>query len=251
MHLTPKGPPCGQSLSGRIRQELESNIRTGVWPPGHRLPIEQELAVQYGCARMTVSKAVAALAGAGLVERRRKAGTFVARPHVQTAVLEIPDLAAVIADRGEVYRYEMIRRTERRASDDPGEAALGAVGEVLVIDGLHFASERPFAMEHRIVSTTAVPEALSADFTVQAPGSWLLAHVPWSDARHRISAVSADAATARRLSMTRSRACLRLERWTWRAAQGVTFARQTYPGDAYDLVAEFTADHKGGAAPLL
>ena len=231
----------GAGLSERIRRDLEARIRSGAWAPGRRLPIEQALMAEYGCARMTVSKAVMALAEAGLVERRRKAGSFVARPYVQTAVLEIPDLAVVIAGRGEAYRYEMIRRTERRASDDPGEAALGAVGDVIAIEGLHSAAGRPFALEHRIISTAGVPEALSADFTGQAPGSWLLAHVPWSDARHRISAVSADAATARRLSTPKGHACLQLERWTWRAGQGVTFARQTYPGDAYDLAAEFTA----------
>ena len=31
------------------------------------------------------------LAGAGLIERRRKAGSFVRRPHSQSAVLDIPE----------------------------------------------------------------------------------------------------------------------------------------------------------------
>ncbi len=245
MHLKPKERAAGESLSGRIRRDLEANIRTGVWPPGHRLPIEEALRAEYGCARMTVSKAVAGLAEAGLVERRRKAGTFVTRPRVQTALLEIPDLAVVIANRGQAYGYEMIQRTFRRPSADPEEAALGAPGDVLAVEGLHYAAERPFALEHRIICTAAAPEALSADFTRQAPGSWLLTHVPWSDARHRISAVAADAKTARRLHIPKGHACLRLERWTWRAGQGVTFARQTYPGDAYDLIADFAAGLTG------
>jgi len=33
---------------------------------------------QYGCARATVNKAVSALAAAGLIERHRRAGSFVA-----------------------------------------------------------------------------------------------------------------------------------------------------------------------------
>jgi GntR family histidine utilization transcriptional repressor len=35
---------------------------------------------RYRCSRMTVSKALSELAQADLIERRRKAGTFVRRP---------------------------------------------------------------------------------------------------------------------------------------------------------------------------
>ncbi len=73
-----------------------------------------------------------------------------------------------------------------------------------------------------------------------APGSWLLNHVPWSQARHRITAVPADAATARLLNLAPHAACLQVERWTWRSGQGVTFVRQVFPGDRYDLVADFS-----------
>ena len=90
----------------RIREDIEARIRSGEWRPGTRIPIEQELAARYGCARATVSKALGELAAAGLVERRRKAGSFVAQPAVHSAVMTIPDLAELIAARGESYRWE-------------------------------------------------------------------------------------------------------------------------------------------------
>src|SRR6185437_12407342 len=91
-------PPAGRmsSLERRIRADLERKIHAGEWPPGARIPTEHELVLQYGCARMTVHKAIVAMVAAGLVERRKKAGSFVASPHVQTAVIEIPDIAAII-----------------------------------------------------------------------------------------------------------------------------------------------------------
>jgi GntR family histidine utilization transcriptional repressor len=46
--------PAG--LERRIRADLEERIRSGAWPPGHRIPTEAELMARYGCARMTVSK---------------------------------------------------------------------------------------------------------------------------------------------------------------------------------------------------
>ena len=50
---------------------------SGEWAPGHRIPFEHELATEYGCSRMTVNKALSQLARAGLIERRRRSGSFV------------------------------------------------------------------------------------------------------------------------------------------------------------------------------
>jgi GntR family histidine utilization transcriptional repressor len=230
------------SLDSRIRSDLEGKIRSGEWPPGSRIPTEHELVAQYGCARMTVHKAITALVAAGLVERRKKAGSFVARPHVQTAVIEIPDIAAVIAARGEAYRFELLHRARGPAAtlDEASILAGFDLGdEVLVLDGLHVAAGCPFCLEHRLIDLAAAPQAADADFSATAPGSWLLGHIPWTQARHRITACSAGPAAAP-LQIARGAACLRVERWTWRAGQPVTFVRQIFPGDRYDLVAEFT-----------
>ena len=97
-------------LHERIRRAIEAQILSGAWPPGARVPGEIELMAQYGCARMTVNKALSALAHAGLVERRRRAGTFVARPRSQSMVLEITDLAREVTARGQVtFRKEVLQ----------------------------------------------------------------------------------------------------------------------------------------------
>jgi GntR family histidine utilization transcriptional repressor len=232
-------------LTRRIRDDVEARIRSGEWPPGRRLPTEHALVAEYGCARMTVSKAMGALAGAGLIERRNKAGTFVAHPQVHAAVLEIPDLRAVIEGRGETYAWQGLARAIRRLDPaDLDEAALGAAGEALVLEGLHVAHGAPFALERRVIALAAVPGAKAVDFDTEAPGSWLLRQVPWTEAEHRIAAVNPTAAEARRLAVGRSAACLQVKRWTWRQGQGITFVTQLFPGGAYDLVARFGADRR-------
>ncbi len=193
---------------------------------------------QYGCARMTVHKAITALVSTGLVERRKKAGSFVAAPHVQTAVIEIPDIKSVIEGRGERYSFELLSRVLQRAGD-ADDRRPDIPGDRLILDGLHAAQGRPFCLEHRLVSLEAAPAAIGADFTSVAPGSWLLEHIPWTEARHRITACQAgDAAQA--LQIVRTSACLQVERWTWRQTQAVTFVRLLFPGDRYDLIAEFS-----------
>lgn len=229
------------TLADRIRSDIETRIHSGEWQPGDRVPFEHELVATYGCARATVSKALEALAQAGLIERRRKAGSFVAHPQVQSAVLEVPDLAEVIAARGERYRWALARRVEA-ASD-------GAIpAPCLHITGTHFSGDVPFGYEERAISLAAVPDAANESFTATAPGTWLLRHVAWTQARHRIAAVEASAGVAARLGVRTGAACLELERWTWRAGEVVTHVRQLFPGHRYDLVAEFRPSSTAGSA---
>ncbi len=90
-----------KALYQRIRSDLETRITSGDWPPGYRVPFEHELMETYSCSRMTVNKVISALAEAGLVVRRRRAGSFVSRPRVQSAILQIPDLKGEVEKRGE------------------------------------------------------------------------------------------------------------------------------------------------------
>ena len=224
------------TLEQRIRSDIEARIASGEWRPGHRIPFEHELVAHYGCARATVGKALAGLARAGLIERRRKAGSFVAHRHAESAVLDIPNIAAVVEARGGGYRFELLR--SRRID---GRGALFAKGEALLaIDGLHHAADGPFAHEARLISLASAPEAAAVDFSAEPPGAWLLGHVPWSEAQHRICAVAAQGETARLLDLRAGTPCLQVERITWRGGKPVTRVRQTFPGDRYDLVARFT-----------
>lgn len=222
----------------RIEGDIERRILSGEWRPGFRLPTESELMAEYGCARMTASKAMASLAARGLVTRRRRAGTIVAHPPLHSsALVAIPDIQTEVEGRGLAYAHRLLARTVRAGTAD--EAWLADGGRVVELETLHLADDIPFVHERRLIALKAAPEAEDADFTAQAPGGWLLAHTPWTEAEHRISAVGAAGEVAQRLLAPPGTACLRLERRTWRDGQGVTWAWQTFPGAAYDLVARF------------
>lgn len=227
------------TLGGRIRAEVEDRILSGALAPGSRLPTERELMGQFGCSRMTVSKALSALAAAGLIERRKRAGSFVSRPRVHSMVLDIPDLAEEIAARGQEPRYRLVRRKVTTRA-----AGAGLAGRVLVLDGIHLADEQPFAVEHRQVALSAVPEIESVNFDTLAPGSWLLRHIPWDEAETRIAAEAASGDVAEWLETGEGTATLMVERRTWRGAEGITFVRQHFRGDSYDLIARFGAERR-------
>jgi len=235
-------------LHERIRSEIEAEILSGALQPEQRLPVEHELMRHYGCSRMTVSKALSALAAAGLVERRKRAGSFVARPRVHSMVLDIPDLEGEIARRGDRYRYALLRRRLRAADpSSPLEATLAGPDRLLSVAGVHHADDRPLATEERLISLAAVPEAEIVDFGAVSPGAWLLRHVPWTEAETRIAAVPASRAVAARLEIAIGSACLFIERRTWRGEEGVTLVRQHFVGAAYDLIARFGPARGPGA----
>src|SRR5262245_34270839 len=231
------------TLYKRIRLDIERQILTGEWPPGHRIPFEHELMVRYGCSRMTVNKALSELALADLIERRRRAGTFVRRPKFLSAVLQITDIRAEITALGRSYGYELIQ-CSRRVANATDRTRLGVrkTGKVVAIACRHSADNVPFAVEDRLIDLDAVPEAARADFTIEPPGSWLLHHVPWTEAEHAISAIVADEQAAAALDIAIGAPCLVIERHTWRSARPLTAVRLLYPGESHKLVARF----KGG-----
>ena len=229
------------SLHKRIRADVSEAILSGAWPPGHRVPSEHELMAKYGCSRMTVNKALAPLAEQGLIVRRRKAGTVVSRPRIHSVVLNIPDIGAEVSARGELYDYELLSREVRMARPrELADLGLGRRAEVLVLRCLHRAGGRPFALEDRLIHLDAAPEARDADFAREPPGAWLLNHVPWTEAEHRIRAANVPKAIGALLGLGPTAACLVLERRTWRSAERITYVRLIFPGEAYELVARFS-----------
>lgn len=227
-------------LHQQIRDDIEQKIRSGALKPGDRIPFEHELMAQYGVSRMTVNKALTPLDDAGLIERRKRAGSFVRLPRLDSTVLDIPDIQHEITARGEAYRFELLSYAIREANGDE-ERELAGNGRVLVLTGLHFASAKPLAYERRLINLDAVPEAETIDFTRQSPGHWLLGVVPWTHVENQISATIAEAWTARHLSLDKGAACLVVDRKTWREKARVTTVRQIFDGSAYRLIARF--DH--------
>ncbi|NLC59839.1 MAG: histidine utilization repressor [Gammaproteobacteria bacterium] len=230
-------------LNQRIRSDIEQRILRGEWPPGYRIPFEHELMAEYGCSRMTVNRALTMLVETGMIVRRRKSGSFVRgpNPQIESIALEIPDIPVDVEQRGHAYRFSLISRRHRaHRRMHAHEPALADIdGRVLELRSLHLADERPFALEMRLINPEAAPAALEMDFSATAPGSWLLRHVPWTRAQHRISAINADEAQAAQLQVAAGTACLVIERQTWRGDQCVTFVRQVFLGEHYDLVAGF------------
>ncbi|MCB8882854.1 UTRA domain-containing protein [Acidisoma cellulosilytica] len=223
------------NLSDRIRADIETRILSGEWKPGHPIPAEHALMAEYGCARMTVNKAIAAMAADGLVTRRRRAGTVVAAPAAERAVMEIADLAEESASLGLSYRFTILARAVEETPRGP----------MLSITTLHERDGAPLALEERRISLSAVPEAAGESFDDAPPGTWLLQHVAWSEAEHVIGAHAAEPVLARRLGIAPGAACLTLDRRTWQGGEPITEVRLTYPASRHRFTSRFAQQREG------
>ena len=70
----------GRAKHERLAASLMGAIESGYWPPGEKLPTEQELARISPYSLGTVQRAMRTLVDSGVVVRRQGAGSFVAEP---------------------------------------------------------------------------------------------------------------------------------------------------------------------------
>ena len=211
-------------------------VRDGEWRPGAPIPKEADLAREFGCARATVNRALRDLAEAGVLDRRRRAGTRVAAAPGGRARLSIPVIHRDVAARGGRYGYALV--SARLAAAPPavrGRLRLEGEAELLHVRALHLADGRPHAFEDRWIDQRVVPAILSADLARVSANAWLVENAPFSAGDMRISA-AADPEPARFLEVAPGAPLLLVERTTWREGRAITFARQFFaPGYAMEL----------------
>jgi GntR family histidine utilization transcriptional repressor len=224
----------------QIRRALAQPILSGAWPPGARIPNELDLTAHFQTSRMTVNKAIQSLAAEGLLQRRRKVGTVVAERAQDRPVFEIWNTADLVARAGAAYGYRLLER--QVVKDDPAKRTLLNVSRttrLLWLRCVHLADGLPFQLEERLVNVDAAPNITGHPLDTVAPGPWLLAHVPWTEAEHTISACEAGEAEAAALGLKLGAACLVVERRTWNGDVPVTLARLWHPGGQHRLTGRF------------
>ncbi|MEN9409107.1 MAG: hypothetical protein RL216_1081 [Pseudomonadota bacterium] len=218
-----------------VRDEVLRRIRARDWPPGAVIPGEEALAVEFGVARATVNRALQALAEAGLLERRRKAGTRVALLPVRKATLDISIIRQEVEARGEPYAHRVLAA---RMEGIPLAAALRmgvpAGVSMLFLETLHLAGGRPFAHEVRWLNPGGLPGRVVPDFAGMSANEWLVQNVAYATGDIAFSAEAATVGEAAALGISAGDPVFVTERVTWTAEAPITFVRLLH-GPGYRL----------------
>jgi GntR family histidine utilization transcriptional repressor len=224
----------------QIRRTLSKPILDGTWPPGARIPSEMDLTDHFQTSRMTVNKAIQSLASEGYLRRRRKIGTLVAERAQERPVFEIWNTEDIVTRAGDAYGYVLLeRRVIKHDAAKRARLRVGGDTPLVWIRCVHLSNGQPFQLEERLVNADAAPGILSQPLDTVGPSAWLLAHVPWTQAEHTISASEAGPEEAAALKIAEGRACLVVERRTWNGDIPVTLASLWHPGARHRLVGRF------------
>ena len=220
-----------------IRDEIRRRVQDRALLPGAKLPSDQELAEQFGCARTTVQRAMQDLVRSGIVVRRRKGGTSVAVHPVTRTTFDIPITRLEVEELGREYSYFLVSSAYE---DVPALVASGfrlsEQVEMLHVRAIHMADRKPYIYEDRWISYETVPEIEDVDLSKESANEWLILNRPYSECEVRFTAMKATAEEARLLDTTVNDALFVMERTTWIDARPITMVR-AYAAPGYQLIA--------------
>jgi len=199
-----------------VRDEIRARILNRAYAPGDKLPRDEDIALELGCARTTVHRAMQDLSLAGLVERKRKGGTHVRTDPVTRATFDIPITRREVEQRGAKYNYQLISRDlEETPIAVMARFGIQQPARMLHVKALHLADNRPYILEDRWIDAESTPQILNVDLTRESANEWLVRHKPYSRIEVRFSAMNAEGEAAMHLSTPVGSALFVIERTTW------------------------------------
>jgi GntR family transcriptional regulator len=227
--------PLYRTLAATLRER----IAVGDFAPGATLPTEHELCGLYDVSRHTARDALRLLAEAGLIERRRGAGTIVTRGLADGRFVQsIAGLDGLLQYARNARLCEAV--IARTAHDDPALEALGLdpQGAWRRITGLRRAEGEalPVAITTIHVRDDLCPDPVVLIALHTALNEWIAAEHGVRTARveQMISAVALDAPSAAALGCEPGAPGLRTVR-RYLDARGLAFQASVslHPGDRF------------------
>ncbi|MBW4707020.1 GntR family transcriptional regulator [Roseobacter sp. YSTF-M11] len=224
----------------QLRQRLSEGVDLGILKAGSSLPPERELAAITNLSRVTVRKAIQALAEDGVIVQKQGSGSFVASdtPRIEQSLSRLTSFSEDMSRRGMASSSIWLERGVFMPSPDEVLAlALSPDASVSRIARLRTADDKPMAIERASLSTDMLPNPLLVETSLYE----VLEDAGLRPVRalQKISAVNLAEENADLLDVTPGEAGLRIERTSYLAdGRVVEFTQSIYRGDAYNFVAE-------------
>lgn len=197
-----------------IRTWVETEIHSGRYVPGQKLPTESQLMEQFGVSRAPVQQAMRSLVEAGLVTRRRGAGSVVASSGLRSNLLQ--------------HLNPRSTRPEEPGAHRVIDVGVYAAGELPLVRGdldaecpvahlvrlkLSEDGKFPLALEKCAVDLRKVPTLLQQDLTALTTVAYFNSRgISVSKAITSLSAVLLSPVDAEALEVTRETPVIRQRR---------------------------------------
>jgi GntR family transcriptional regulator len=233
--------------SQRLYVFLQDAISRGNLQPGQRLPGENELAQQFGVSRVTVRRALAALADQGLVVRKPGVGTVVQIPSASSSIItaDVSNLLPHIVRMGKDSQVQMLEFAYVPATPYVAEKLGLVTGERVQ----YSVRVRSRAGEPFSYLTTYVPERIAQNYSeadlARTPLYALLERsgVKVHRATQTISAVLASPVVSEALQLTPGSPLIALTRVVFgEKDRGVELLEALYRPDRYRIQVDLERD---------
>jgi GntR family transcriptional regulator len=233
-------PDSPLPLYAQVESILAGAIADGTFPPGSRLPNEDELVERYSVSRTTIRQTIQNLVRRGLVEIRRGKGTFVLQLKITQ---ELTELSGFVEDMQSVGREASARVLDKQivpASDSVArQLAITAGTPVVRIQRVRLADNIPLSFDETFL-LREIGEKVMADNLETEPIFSLLEQkydTALVEAEYRLEAVSADAIVARALGIAVGSPIFLIERTSYTTEhQPVDYEKLYYRGDLIRFV---------------
>ena len=147
----------------QLRKRLSEGVDQGLLKAGSSLPPEREIATITELSRVTVRKAIQALAEDGIIVQKQGSGSFVASdaPKIEQSLSRLTSFSEDMSRRGMVSASVWLERGVFMPSPDEVLAlALTPDASVSRIARLRTADNKPMAIERASLSTEMLPNPL-------------------------------------------------------------------------------------------
>jgi GntR family transcriptional regulator len=230
----------GGPLYVQLRKRLAAGVTDGLLETGSSLPPEREIAALTGLSRVTVRKAIQALANDGVVVQKQGSGSFISsgQSKLEQSLSRLTSFSEDMSRRGMDSTSVWLERGIYMPSPDEVLAlALSQDASVSRIARLRMADGKPMAIERASLSMEMLPNPLAVETSLYE----VLERTGMRPVRalQKISAINLEKANAELLEVKPGMAGLRIERTSYLSdGRTVEFTQSIYRGDAYNFVAE-------------
>src|SRR5579863_1647100 len=233
-------PASPLPLYAQVESILATGMADGTFPPGTRLPNEEELVERYAVSRTTIRQTIQNLVRRGLVEIRRGKGTFVLQAKITQ---ELTELSGFVEDMQSLGRHASARVLDNQivpASESVArQLAIPADTLVVRIQRVRLADNAPLSFDETYLPRQIGERIIENNLETEPIFSLLEQKydTPLVEAEYRLEAVLADITVARALGIAAGSPIFLIERTSYTAGrQPIDYEKLYYRGDQVRFV---------------
>jgi GntR family transcriptional regulator len=238
----------------QLMEILKTKIDNQEWNPGDRIPGENDLCETYQISRTVVRQALKELEIAGIINRRKGKGTFIAPPKISEGLIQkVTGFYQDMTERGlkpltKVLHSKVVPCTEKVARF----LEIGPGTQVIDIQRLRFVNGEPIQLVTTYVPNTICPALATIDLTDKSLYEFLEKEcgILIAKSRRYIEAVPANENEAMLLEINRGVPLIMLDSISYTSdGRPVEYYHALHRGDRSRFEVELLAFHDSEKKP--